>query len=240
MRNVLVLSGNATRRTRLRDMFMSVTNGECMVYFADDMKQGRREAASHPIDLFVIEIQLDHRNIYDLDGFNFAEELRSMEFYRYTPMIFLAKDRVEKLFAFMRFHCYDILELPIDEARYMQCFSKALELASVVRVPRTFYFCYEEKRICLKIDEIVCAICKDRKLEVFTEKERFSFYYVSLSGVLKELPCERFVQCSRNAFFNLSYLDYLDVSNNEIHLRGDYPPLKVGEQYKKGVKLLLR
>lgn len=243
MQRVLLLEGNLKRGIRLKAAVFAAARmlgRDVELYLTSSEEEARQEAWRHVIDLFIVAICIDHKFTNRMGGLTFAQDIRATERYECTPLVFIGSECVDPLKGVAKFHYYDFLELPFDTKRCIECFRGALKLASLTKVPRSFYIRYENKSQRIVSDEVVYGFSRDRKLNLRTVDASYDFYYVTLNKVLSDLPEEQFIRCSRNAFFNLTFFEWMDMHTGEIHLKGEYPALKVGEQYKHNLRLLFR
>ena len=57
--------------------------------------------------------------------------------------------------------------------------------------------------------------------------------YLPCKDILQELDSECFVQCSRYTIINTDYIEYIDMANRYIKLKGYTKPVEIGVIYKR-------
>ena len=62
--------------------------------------------------------------------------------------------------------------------------------------------------------------------------------YLSIKQILAKLPEEQFIQCHRMYVVNRSYIDYVDIVNRIIRMKGSQE-VEIGVTYKTEIRGLL-
>lgn len=91
------------------------------VYTSESSNKALQIAAENVIDLFVIDIQLT-----DYKGTQLAKQLREIEVYSYTPMIFATALAGEELMAYRELKCYHFLIKPFTKQEIKQVLIEAI------------------------------------------------------------------------------------------------------------------
>jgi len=73
-------------------------------------KEALKHAKEDYYDVFLLDIQL-----IDYSGFTLANQIREMNQYKLTPMIFITAIPTRELLAFKEVHCYDYIVKPFKE-----------------------------------------------------------------------------------------------------------------------------
>lgn len=103
-------------------------NKNVEVYCTDNIKEAYSLAMENRIQLFLLDIVLDHSNPGDVSGLNFAQEMRNVKRYEYVPIIFITMLQDPKLFSFKNLKCFDFIEKPFDEKIVRENILKALDV----------------------------------------------------------------------------------------------------------------
>lgn len=67
------------------------------------------------IDVFLVDIVLKPEKLDDMSGMIFAESIRQVEKYRFTPIIFLTALCDPEMHAYKEIHCYGYLSKPYNK-----------------------------------------------------------------------------------------------------------------------------
>ena len=98
----------------------------CNIFDTDNVSEAYRYAIEQDIDLFLIDIILDKQNRHDASGMIFAERMRQLDRYKYTPIIFITSLVDQGLNALHNIHCYNYIEKPFDIQKVQQNIIDAL------------------------------------------------------------------------------------------------------------------
>lgn len=74
--------------------------------------------APFPFDLFLLDVNLVKEDKEDSSGLIFAEEIRSIIKYEFTPVVMITSVASLEIEAYRRIHCYQYLLKPYSEAMY--------------------------------------------------------------------------------------------------------------------------
>lgn len=64
--------------------------------------------------MFVVDIVLDIAMPNDASGIKFARDMRNLQQYKFTPIIFLTSLHDPEIYAYRELHCYGYVEKPFD------------------------------------------------------------------------------------------------------------------------------
>lgn len=78
------------------------------------------------IDVFLVDIVLKPEKLDDMSGMIFAESIRQVEKYRFTPIIFLTALGDPEMHAYKEIHCYGYLSKPYNKEKLTALLSEAL------------------------------------------------------------------------------------------------------------------
>lgn len=187
-------------------------------------------ARKYSFDAFFLDIQL-----VDYSGLELAKQIREMERYMFTPVIFITAIPTRELEAFRQIHCYDYIIKPFSERDVLEVFEKIIKNyipqnkeEPVLRLERRGFV----NRI--KQKDIICLEFKDRKICITALREKI--YYTGKA--LNQLSCELtddFIQVHQAFIINKKYIRGINLQNNEINLEGIDRVIPIGRTYKKSI-----
>ncbi|WP_041701489.1 LytR/AlgR family response regulator transcription factor [Gottschalkia acidurici] len=178
-------------------------------------------------DAFLIDIQLK-----DYSGFELSKEIRNIDIYKMTPIIFITAIPSRELMAFKEIHCYDYIVKPFSEE----------QVRAALETVINYGIRNEDKKESLKLDqggysyiveqdEIVYVEAKNRKLVITTINETIDISGYTLYKLIEELT-DDFIQCHRGYIVNVNYITKVDTANNLIDLKHTDLPIPIGRKYK--------
>lgn len=88
MKTILILEDNAREMERLVKIVRE-QGAQNEVICAVNLEQAYHMAMEKSIDLFLLDIILDPRTAGDASGMKFADHIREVERYHFTPIIFI-------------------------------------------------------------------------------------------------------------------------------------------------------
>jgi len=138
-KNVLIVEDEEYSINMLKKLIVE-TAPYVKCYKASSLEQAYMILHNHVIDVFFIDIILNTKNSSDASGMNLAEELRGIDKYRFTPIIFITSLEDAKLYAYKRLHCYDYIEKPYLVREVKRTLVEALHYKTQLEFSRTVHF----------------------------------------------------------------------------------------------------
>lgn len=232
-KNVLIIEDEK----HSRDALVNITREcktECSIFEAGNVGDAYRFAMEQDIDLFLIDIILDKENRHDASGMRFAEKMRQLERYRYTPMIFITSLVDQGLNALHSVHCYNYIEKPFDAVKVRENIEGALGAPNGSdREITSFTFHKDGVLFHIPVEKIVYYETHGRKSFIHLEEEIIEIPYKSCKAIQGELPRKSFVKCNGNTVVNKKYLHMIDKVNRYITLTSG-ETLEISRVMKKG------
>lgn len=232
MKTILILEDNAREMERLVKIVANMeleTTIEC----ASNLEQAYHLAMENSIDLFLLDIILEPRCTGDASGVRFADNIRGVDRYRFTPIIFITSTEDPSLLAYSDVRCYRYIEKPYDAEHICSVINEALKFRADDSFMQNMYYRSEGILYRMRKDEII-YIEISRKGRVFHTVSGDTFLsYKSCKEVLKELGSSNFVQCSRYTIVNKNYIQSMDTVNRYLTLKDTEDVLEIGVIYKK-------
>lgn len=125
-KKVLILEDNDKTALLLKQL-LEECGSPVKIYIEKDIEQAYALVMQNRIQLFVIDIILDISKAGDTSGIRFAEAVRSITKYKYTPMIFITSLQDPEIYAYRELHCYGYIEKPFAIEQVKKQLAEALE-----------------------------------------------------------------------------------------------------------------
>lgn len=232
MKEVLILEDNKETREALACLVREV-EPNAVTYTISSEEEAYAVAMKRTIDLFLIDIILHPENIGDKAGADFAQNIRTIEKYLFTPIIIVTALYDPKMHMYAEVHCYRFIEKPFDKEKVKVTIGSALQYHTENSQKRNIIFHVAGLLEVVPIREIIYIESKGRRLYVTTVNDNFCIPYKSCRALLEELDCDDFARCNRGTIVNMSYIRTVDAVNRYIYLKGNEHVLQIGLNIKK-------
>lgn len=206
---------------------------EIEIYETTQTGKAYEIALEKNIDVFLLDIVLKPEKPGDMSGMVFADRLRQVEKYKFTPIIFLTALGDPELHAYKELHCYGYLTKPYNKEKLTKLLEEALTFEQYKEENKNIYFKKEGIFFAKKIKDIVYIKSSAGKMFIKTTKDELEISYKSNSQVMKELDSENFIKCNRSVVVNKDYIESIDSTNRYIQLKDGYGTLEIGTILKK-------
>lgn len=154
IKNVLIIEDSKPALEMLQQIVEEIGT-EVKVYKASNSLEAYQKAVQYTIDVFFIDIILDTTKNADVSGMEFAQKIRNMEKYRFTPMIFTTALMDPKLYAFTNLHSYAYLEKPYNPQEVKKIVKTALEYTTKREEDKNLFFRKDGLLFAVNVAEIV-------------------------------------------------------------------------------------
>ncbi len=234
-KQILVIEDNKYSMNRVQNILKHIP--DIIIIKADNSGDAYKYAMEYTIDLFIVDIILDSTKEADISGIKFAENIRKVEKYEFTPMIFTTSLQDSKLYAYANLHCYGYFEKPYDENELRQAVMKSLRFYQSRKVEKENY-CYKEDGVLsvIKVKEIVYIDNQRTKLLIRCNNgEIVQTPYRSGKNILLELNSNRFYKCNKNIIINLDYVNHVDLGHRIVTMKESYGSFTIGRRFLKGL-----
>ena len=182
-------------------------------------------------DTFLLDIQLK-----DYSGLELAKEIRNIDIYKMTPIIFITAIPTSEIMAFKEIHCYDYIIKPFREEQVRTALETVINYG-IKNEDKKEYFRLDQGRYSYSIDqnEIIYIESKSRKLIITTINETFKISTYTLYKLLDELS-ENFIQCHKSYIINMNYIEKIDTVDNLVTLKKIETSIPIGRKYKDSLR----
>lgn len=231
-RNILIVEDDKACMSALAEMTQKC-EAAGVVFCAENSADAYKNAMENEIDLFLIDIVLDKHNPRDASGMVFADNIRKIERYSFTPIIFITSLVDQEMSAFHRLHCFDYIEKPFNMEQVEELIEKALQIpVGDDKQQEVVYYKKDGVLFALVVDEVKYIETHFRNIVVYMTEEEINVPYSSNRQFIRDLPRRYFVQCNRNVILNKKYIEYVDKPNLYVKIRKD-KQIKIGGKMKK-------
>ena len=161
-----------------------------LVKCAKDVDGAYAAAMEYDIDLFLVDIILNPKDSGDVSGIKFADNIRKIKKYQYTPIVIITSLEDPKLYAYSDIHCYSYVEKPYDADRVSRIIREALNSPKRKVVNNNIFFRKEGILYKKRISEIVYIENSRNKRIIHSVNDDLELPYKPCKAILEELKKE--------------------------------------------------
>lgn len=196
-------------------------------------------AQNNQVDIFILDIQL-----LDYSGLELARQIRELQSYLLTPIIFSTAMPTNELEAYRTTHCYNYLVKPFSQERVTETLmpilnqiNNGIEDITVSEIKEEARLLLREKFVIynIKQEEIIYVEYKNRKLLVKTIREIYQTSTYTLKQ-LQEMLVNNFVRCHRGYIVNKYYIHKVVRREYLIHLKDINYSIPIGRKYLENLE----
>lgn len=231
-RNILIVEDNEAHMNALQTIIKDL-HRDVQVYYANNKEEAYQLALEYHIHLFLVDIILDAQKPGDVSGLNFANEIRGIIKYRFTPLVFITSLEDPKLYSYSQLHCLGYIEKPFSVAQVRDTILNALEFPIKDDDDRYVYFRKDGIVYSVYIRDIIYIQSTRRKVKIFCVHDELEIPYKTREEMLNELNSGSFVACSRYCIVNKKYIEQIDYANRYIKLKYVDNPVEIGIVMRK-------
>lgn len=233
--SVLILEDNLETQKILQKIVLSVSPRE-NIFLADKTAEAYKVAIETSIDVFMVDIILDMNKKGDTSGIKFAEKIRSMEKYQFTPLIFITSLEDPELYAYRDLHSFGYIEKPFSYKAVAELVEQALHYHTKKEDRATLFFRKDGILYPAKCSEICYMELVNKKMCINMESgDVLEIPYKSFKDILVEANYSKFLQCSRNSVVNIDYIENIDKTNRFISIKHSHKKIEIGLTFAKRV-----
>ena len=232
MKTILIVEDNAKSREMLIKIIKDIRD-DVDIKEASSIEEASSLVMKNNIDLFMLDIILSSTNPSDVSGMQFAEHIRTIPKYKYSPIIFITALEDPALHAYSEIHCYYYVEKPYDAKKVAQVISDALEMPKADENPHNIFFRREGILYKKEVSDIIYIENTRAGQTVYCVNGNLKLPYKPIKKIMEELGSNKFKQCSRFHIVNEEHIDEIDTVNRYVKLRGVNELVELGNTYKK-------
>lgn len=195
----------------------------------DSAKDALEIAHECDITAFFIDIQL-----LDYSGLELAKQIRGLDKYQFTPMVFITAVPTRELEAFRQVHCYEYIIKPFTDDELTNVFEKIL-IQYVERVQsHTKKICLDRNgvRQLIHANDIVLVEYSLRRVVLHFKNSILKYKHMPLKKFAEQLP-DYFIQIHQSIIINKNFIQSIDYVNNYVVLEYIDIKLPIGKSYRK-------
>ncbi len=232
MKKVLILEDNKDIRRAI-----STIVGNCVpnveILEAANYTEAINIAVLQEIDLFLVDIVLNHDKRGDSSGYEFAKKIRGMEGYVRTPLVYITAQGDLLAKALHSTHCYDFLDKPIDEKKLHAILINTLvKMEGEEKEEEEVEIFYKGVLFPMLASDIVYVEVKRRTLYIHDRYgEDLEFPFLPLKEVLDMIGNGKILQCHRAIAVNKDFVRSIDIVSRIITLKEDLGNVEIGTNY---------
>jgi DNA-binding LytR/AlgR family response regulator len=183
-----------------------------------------------------LDIILIPEHADDVTGLKFAQEIRKVKKYQFTPIVFITALGDPRLYSYSYLHCWKYIEKPFNVEQVQQTVLEALDFPIEDDMERSVYFRKDGIIFAKKLKDIIYIEDSRRKILVYCKNDVIEVPYNTFDKILKELDTKQFIQCSRYVIINKSYISEIDYSNLYIKLKHVDKSIEIGKILKSNLR----
>ena len=197
-------------------------------------KEALEYANDWQYDLFFLDIQL-----LDYSGYELAKQIRNIDRYKLTLIVFITAIPNKELSAFKEIHCYDYIIKPFKDKEVIEIV-KTLVGYCGIKEEKDNFIKFKQGSYMYKVNtkDIIYIESIHKKIKVTMDKEQIEVNNYTLYRVLNELPEDDFIQCHKSFIINRNYIKKINLAKNLIELSSanvQVPKVPIGRKYKENL-----
>lgn len=232
MTEVLIVEDKKETRELLSRMVWEIDNS-AVIYAVENEDEAYSIAMKKSIDVFLVDIILHPEKTGDQAGAVFTQNIRNVEKYLFTPIIFITSLYDTKLSMFSTVQCYGFVEKPFDIEKTKKIIANAMRYHTTEMGDRSYFFHAEGLIGSVLLNDIIYIESQNYNLHMHTIQDDIIIPYKSCKKILEELDSDNFVKCNRGTIVNLQYIEKIDSPGRYIYLKGCKEVLEIGTILKK-------
>lgn len=229
--NILVVEDVKEQREALVKM-IERNYIDSRIYSTDSVEKALQIATQKDINLFILDIELA-----DGSGLDLAKELRKMNKYQLTGIVFITNNIVYIMDAFKGVHCYDFLVKPYNENDVKKIINIFEKNAYTQEKEGEYIVVTVDGCIKTKVyfEDIVYIEYKNRSCKIKCKKETVLAKGMGLGKILNQINNENIIQCHKAFAVNTRFVEKvvrIDSKVWDIYFWNCKESIPLGYRYK--------
>lgn len=231
MGKILIVEDDFIICKGLRKIIQNLAN-ELEIVSTGYAQKALNYAINNHFDAFLLDIQLN-----DYSGIELAKQIRSMEKYKLTPIVFITSIPTKELLAFKQVHCYDYILKPFNKKEVIDILKTIINygIKNNQENQPTIVLKQKSCSYVIKQSEIIFIESINKKIVIYTINEQITISTYSLKEFLIELT-DDFIQCHKGYIINSNYIQKVDKANDLIKLNNVVIDIPIGRKYKEALR----
>ncbi|MEG2194622.1 MAG: LytTR family DNA-binding domain-containing protein [Terrisporobacter sp.] len=230
---VLVLEDEKVQRENLVKIIERLYI-DIKVYSSKNIKEATNILNTKEIDLFLIDI-----NLPDGSGLDLAKNIRNIERYEHSGIVFITTQVIQIIDAFKSTHCYDFLIKPFNDNDIKKIIDTFYRKIYINRnIDKGNYLIIPiESGVSVKVyeEEIIFVEYSFRKSIIHTKKNIFESKTLKLKNILEKCINGNIVKAHKSYLVNVKYIDKVEKvysKLNNIHFTNTDKIAQLSNSYK--------
>lgn len=234
MKNILVLEDSYNHEQIIKEVLGNINNVK--IYIAKDAATAFKISMENNINVFILEIALKKDGINEMSGYDFAEKIRGVDEYKFSPIIVVTwiEDPMNNVLHGV--HCYEYLEKPIDKNILNSVVKKALKFPQLKEKEKYIKFRWDGIFYRVNVEDVIYIENIRRKMILYTEDEELIIPYTTEKELMKKLDSDLFVKCNRTTSVNKHYFKNFDPTNRFLKLKGIDDDIEVSKSKVSNIR----
>lgn len=235
--NILILEDKDSNRNALKNIVISCP-GVKQVFCCTNRKEAFARAMDYQIDLFLLDIILEPDQKNDNSGILFAEQIRKVDTYKLTPIIFITVLMGLERELLKKIHCYDYIEKPIGDGgmvrEHIEEVLAAISMGRKTEFREAIPLHYDGIGYMVYMDEVICFENKHGVLHIHTIDDEIVIPNLSAKNLLKRIKHTKFLMPIYGTAVNVNYIEHVDFRNREVYMKVNNSIVPIGgRKYKQ-------
>lgn len=224
---ILIVEDDAIQLKSLKIAILKF-NPNNTIYCAETYESAVKLLKEHNIQIFLLDVELDKIQL-NLNGIELAKEIRQMEQYMFTPIIFITSIPEKIQSALHETHCFDYILKPYTQDSLYKSLNLVIKSPNIVQ--KSFSFCdIQGIHVRIKENDILFCESNGHLVHIHTATSEYITSDRSLDNFREKLS-PIFFRCHKKYIINMSYADLYDKTNRFVMIRNHSIP--VGRSYKQ-------
>lgn len=234
-KTVLIIEDDANQLKMLRQLVLSVSK-DVEVLEADNETVAYKILMEKTIDVFLVDIVLDTRKPSDTAGVRIVENIRKIEKYMFTPVIFVTSLEDPTLYCFKDLNCIDYIEKPFDPNRVIKVLERALNYSTTREKEVFLSFRKDGILYPVELKKIVYMESIKHVMNIhMSDGSVLEIPYKTCKQILEEADTDCLIQCNRSTLVNKKFVQALDLVNRYVIFKDELGQVEIGLTFKKKV-----
>ncbi|MBC2581543.1 LytTR family DNA-binding domain-containing protein [Clostridium sp. DJ247] len=214
MINILVVEDDEKQRENLVKMIYE-SEKNINTYEAECKEQALKISKEVLIDFFYIDISLKNSS-----GLDLALELRNIEKYKFSWVIFITTHVNYMIQAFKEIHCYDYIIKPYDKDEVIEITKHLIsgsymKNSSENKDKHIVFNLHKGVSIRLKVDEIIFIEVNLRVMTIYTKNKNYKVKKLPLKKVLEMIDSDNILQSHKSFAVNIDFINKIESLSNK-------------------------
>lgn len=232
MKEILIIEDKEIERETLKNIILEI-DPCAVVYEAENETEAYGIAMKTTIDVFLVDIILHPECLGDKAGVEFAQNIRTVERYRFTPIIIVTSLYDERMSVFTAIRYYSFIEKPFHFEKVKKTISEAMCYQTKNDIDKKYVFHADGLLHSVNIRDICYIESRYHQLNMVTRRETYNVPYKTCKTMLEELDAPEFIQCNRGTIINVKRVRKVDFNKRLIYFDDVEECVEIGPVMKK-------